>query len=175
MAILTTHLAACAGALTWCAIEWITRRKPSVLGMISGAVAGLGTITPASGFVEPWHGIVIGVIAGAVCFWACTSLKHRFNYDDALDVFGIHGIGGLLGTLMTGIFATAAIGGTAGLIEGNPGLLLTQAYGVAVVFAWTGGMTFVLLKIVDMLAGLRVSHEHEVEGLDITQHGEALQ
>jgi Amt family ammonium transporter len=175
MAILATHLAACAGALTWTAIEWITRRKPSVLGMISGAVAGLGTITPASGFVEPWHGIVIGIIAGMVCFWACTSLKHRFNYDDTLDVFGIHGIGGLLGTLMTGIFATAAIGGNAGLIEGNPRLLLTQAYGVAVVFAWTGGMTFVLLKIVDMLAGLRVSHEHEVEGLDITQHGEALQ
>ncbi|HEX7882080.1 MAG TPA: ammonium transporter [Afipia sp.] len=175
MAILATHLAACAGALTWSAIEWITRRKPSVLGMISGAVAGLGTITPASGFVEPWHGIVIGVIAGAVCFWACTSLKHRFNYDDTLDVFGIHGIGGLLGTLMTGIFATAAIGGTAGLIEGNPKLLLTQAYGVAVVFVWTGGATFILLKVVDMLAGLRVSHEHEVEGLDITQHGEALQ
>lgn len=175
MAILSTHLAACAGALTWTAIEWVTRRKPSVLGMISGAVAGLGTITPASGFVEPWHGIVIGVIAGAVCYWACTSLKHRFNYDDTLDVFGIHGIGGLLGTLMTGIFATAAVGGTSGLIEGNPKLLLTQAYGVVVVFVWTGGMTFVLLKVVDMLAGLRVSHEHEVEGLDITQHGEALQ
>ncbi len=175
MAILSTHLAACAGALTWTAIEWITRRKPSVLGMISGAVAGLGTITPASGFVEPWHGIVIGVVAGAVCFWACTSLKHRFNYDDTLDVFGIHGIGGLLGTLMTGIFATAAVGGSAGLLEGNPQLLLTQAYGVAVVFVWTGGMTFVLLKVVDMMAGLRVSHEHEVEGLDITQHGEALQ
>jgi Amt family ammonium transporter len=175
MAILATHLAACAGALTWSAIEWMTRRKPSVLGMISGAVAGLGTITPASGFVEPWHGIVIGVIAGAVCFWACTSLKHRFNYDDTLDVFGIHGIGGLLGTLLTGVFATAAIGGTAGLIEGNPQLLLAQAYGVAVVFVWTGGMTFVLLKVIDLLAGLRVSHEHEVEGLDITQHGEALQ
>ncbi|WP_425989768.1 ammonium transporter [Afipia sp. DC4300-2b1] len=175
MAILATHLAACAGALTWTAIEWLTRRKPSVLGMISGAVAGLGTITPASGFVEPWHGIVIGVVAGAVCFWACTSLKHRFNYDDTLDVFGIHGIGGLLGTLMTGVFATAAIGGSAGLIEGNPRLLLIQAYGVAAVFVWTGAMTFVLLKVVDMLAGLRVPHEHEVEGLDITQHGEALQ
>ncbi|MGD9838478.1 MAG: ammonium transporter [Afipia sp.] len=175
MAIFSTHLAACAGALTWTAIEWATRRKPSVLGMISGAVAGLGTITPASGFVEPWHGIVIGIVAGAVCYWACTSLKHRFNYDDTLDVFGIHGIGGLLGTLMTGIFATAAIGGTAGLLEGNPKLLLTQFYGVAVVLVWTGGMTFVLLKAVDMLAGLRVSHEHEVEGLDITQHGEALQ
>jgi Amt family ammonium transporter len=175
MAILATHLAACAGALTWTAIEWITRRKPSVLGMISGAVAGLGTITPASGFVEPWHGIVIGIVAGAVCFWACTSLKHRFNYDDTLDVFGIHGVGGLLGTLLTGVFATAAIGGTAGLIEGNPSLLLTQAYGVAVVLVWTGGVTYVLLKVVDMLTGLRVSHEHEVEGLDITQHGEALQ
>ncbi|EGP09424.1 ammonium transporter [Bradyrhizobiaceae bacterium SG-6C] len=175
MAIFSTHLAACAGALTWTAIEWATRRKPSVLGMISGAVAGLGTITPASGFVEPWHGIVIGIIAGAVCYWACTSLKHRFSYDDTLDVFGIHGIGGLLGTLMTGIFATAAIGGTSGLLEGNPKLLLTQIYGVAVVFVWTGGMTFVLLKVVDMLSGLRVSHEHEVEGLDITQHGEALQ
>jgi Amt family ammonium transporter len=127
MAIFSTHLAACAGALTWTAIEWITRRKPSVLGMISGAVAGLGTITPASGFVEPWHGIVIGVMAGAICYWACTSLKHRFNYDDTLDVFGIHGIGGLLGTLMTGIFATSAIGGTAGLIEGNPKLLADPA------------------------------------------------
>ena len=175
MRILATHLAACAGPLTWTAIEWLTRRKPSVLGMISGAVAGLGTITPASGFVEPWHGIVIGVVAGAVCFWACTNLKHRFNYDDTLDVFGIHGIGGLLGTLMTGVFATAAIGGSAGLIEGNPRLLLIQAYGVAAVFVWTGAMTFVLLKVVDMLAGLRVPHEHEVEGLDITQHGEALQ
>ncbi|MES2750657.1 MAG: ammonium transporter [Pseudomonadota bacterium] len=175
MAILATHLAACAGAATWSAIEWITRRKPSVLGMISGAVAGLGTITPASGFVEPWHGIVIGVVAGAVCYWACTSLKRRFNYDDTLDVFGIHGVGGLLGTLLTGVFATAAIGGTAGLIEGNPRQLLIQAYGIAAVFVWTGGMTFILLKAVDMLAGLRVSHEHEVEGLDITQHGEALQ
>ena len=105
LAITATHLAACAGALTWAAIEWSTRRKPSVLGMISGAVAGLGTITPASGFVAPWHGIVIGVIAGAVCFWACTWLKHRFNYDDSLDVFGVHGIGGMTGTLLTGVFA----------------------------------------------------------------------
>ena len=175
MAILATHLAACAGAMTWCAIEWITRRKPSVLGMISGAVAGLGTITPASGFVAPWHGIIIGIVAGAVCFWACTALKRRFNYDDTLDVFGIHGVGGLLGTLLTGVFATAAIGGTAGLIEGNASQVLTQLYGIAVVFAWTGGMTFILLKAIDALSGLRVSHEQEVEGLDISQHGEALQ
>jgi len=111
MAITATHLAACAGALTWGAIEWSTRRKPSVLGMISGAVAGLGTITPASGFVAPWHGIVIGIIAGLFCFWACTSLKQRFGYDDSLDVFGVHGVGGLTGTLLAGVFATAAIGG----------------------------------------------------------------
>ncbi len=175
MAILATHLAACAGALTWTAIEWLTRRKPSVLGMISGAVAGLGTITPASGFVAPWHGIVIGILAGAVCYWACTSLKHRFNYDDSLDVFGIHGVGGLLGTLLVGVFATSAIGGASGLLEGNSRLLLSQLYGVAVTLVWTGGMTFVLLKIVDVMVPLRVSREHELEGLDITQHGEALQ
>ena len=110
-AIAATHLAACAGALTWAAIEWATRRKPSVLGMISGAVAGLGTITPASGYVEPWHGIVIGIIAGALCFWACTSLKQRLNYDDLLDVFGVHGVGGLTGTFLAGVFATARSAG----------------------------------------------------------------
>ena len=175
MAILATHLAACAGALTWTAVEWMTRRKPSVLGMISGAVAGLGTITPASGFVAPWHGIIIGVLAGLVCFWACTSLKQRFNYDDSLDVFGIHGVGGLLGTLLVGVFATAAVGGNSGLIEGNTHLLLSQLYGVAVTFVWTGGMTFVLLKVADALVPLRVSTDQELEGLDLTQHGEALQ
>jgi ammonium transporter, Amt family len=175
MAIVATHLAACAGALTWGAIEWKTRRKPSVLGMISGAVAGLGTITPASGFVEPWHGIVIGVVAGLVCFWACTWLKHRFSYDDSLDVFGVHGVGGLTGTLLAGVFATASICGTSGLIEGNPQQLLIQLYGVAVTLAWSGGMTFVLLKLVSTFVPLRVSRAHELEGLDISQHGEALQ
>jgi Amt family ammonium transporter len=175
MAIIATHLAASAGALTWGAIEWKTQRKPSVLGMISGAVAGLGTITPASGFVEPWHGIVIGVIAGLVCFWACTWLKRRFNYDDSLDVFGVHGVGGLTGILLAGVFATASIGGTSGLIEGNPQQLLIQLYGVAVTFAWSGGVTFVLLKLVSAFIPLRVSREHELEGLDISQHGEALQ
>ena len=174
-AITATHLAACAGALTWAAIEWSTRRKPSVLGMISGAVAGLGTITPASGFIAPWHGIVIGVIAGAVCFWACTSLKHRFNYDDLLDVFGVHGIGGMIGTLLTGVFAAAAIGGTPGLIEGNPRQLLIQLYGIAVTLLWSGALTFVLLKVVGAFVPLRVSLQQELEGLDISQHGEALQ
>ena len=175
MAIIATHLAACAGALTWGAIEWTIRRKPSVLGMISGAVAGLGTITPASGFVAPWHGIVIGMIAGLVCFWACTWLKHRFNYDDSLDVFGVHGVGGMTGVLLAGVFATASIGGTAGLIEGNPKQLLIQFYGVAVTLAWSGGVTYVLLKLVSAFVPLRVSREHELEGLDISQHGEALQ
>jgi ammonium transporter, Amt family len=175
MAITATHLAACAGALTWGAIEWSTRRKPSVLGMITGAVAGLGTITPASGFVTPWQGIVIGIIAGLVCFWACTSLKHRFDYDDSLDVFGVHGIGGMTGTLLAGVFATAAIGGTSGLIEGNPNQLLLQLYGVAVTLAWSGGVTFILLKLVGAFVPLRVSQQHELEGLDISQHGEALQ
>ncbi|MBN8960375.1 MAG: ammonium transporter [Rhizobiales bacterium] len=174
-AITATHLAACAGALTWGAIEWLTRRKPSVLGMISGAVAGLGTITPASGFVAPWHGLVIGVIAGGVCYWACTGLKHRFHYDDSLDVFGVHGIGGLIGTLLAGVFATESIGGVSGLLEGNPQQLLIQFYGVAVTLLWTVAVTFVLLKIVGGFVPLRVTRDHELEGLDLTQHGEALQ
>ncbi|WP_374991576.1 ammonium transporter [Bradyrhizobium sp. LHD-71] len=175
MAITATHLAASAGALTWAAIEWAKRRKPSVLGMISGAVAGLGTITPASGFVEPWQGIVIGIIAGALCYWACTSLKQRLNYDDSLDVFGVHGIGGLTGTLLAGVFATAAIGGTSGWIEGNPRQLLTQLYGIAVTLLWSGGVTFLLLKLIGLFVPLRATPQQELEGLDITQHGEALQ
>jgi Amt family ammonium transporter len=175
MAIVATHLAACAGALTWGAIEWSKRRKPSVLGMISGAVAGLGTITPASGFVAPWHGIVIGIVAGLVCYWACTSLKQRFGYDDSLDVFGVHGVGGMTGVLLAGVFATASIGGTAGLIEGRPQQLLIQLSGVAVTLVWSAGATYLLLKLVGAFVPLRVSREQELEGLDISQHGEALQ
>ncbi len=175
MAITATHLAACAGALAWGAIEWATRRKPSVLGMISGAVAGLGTITPASGFVAPWHGVVIGVIAGTICFWACTWLKQRFKYDDSLDVFGVHGIGGLTGTFLAGVFAVNAIGGTSGLLEGNPQQVLIQFYGIAVTLVWAAGITFVLLKLVGAFTPLRVSVQQEMEGLDISQHGEALQ
>jgi ammonium transporter, Amt family len=175
MAIVATHLAACAGALVWGTIEWSIRRKPSVLGMISGAVAGLGTITPASGFVLPWHGVVIGLIAGSVCYWACTWLKLRFNYDDSLDVFGVHGVGGMTGTLLTGVFATAAIGGTSGLIEGNPHQLLVQFYGVAVTLVWSAAITYGLLQVVNVFVPLRVSKEQELEGLDISQHGEALQ
>jgi Amt family ammonium transporter len=182
MAIVSTHLSACAGALTWTAIEWWTRGKPSVLGMISGAVAGLGTITPASGFVLPWHGLVIGVIAGAVCFYACTSLKVRLKYDDSLDVFGVHGIGGVTGTLLCGVFAAAAVSASAdqpaglpGLLEGNPKQLLLQAYGVIVTTLWCGAATWVLLKAVAAIVPLRASPDDERVGLDIALHGEALQ
>jgi Amt family ammonium transporter len=181
MAIVVTHLAACAGALAWMFLEWWTRGKPSVLGMISGAIAGLGTITPASGFVMPMQGLIIGLIAGAVCFWACTWLKLKLGYDDSLDVFGVHGVGGLTGTLLVGVFAVAAVSatpeaaGTSGLLEGNPGLVLTQAYGIAVTLVWCGAVTFVLLKVIGFLVPLRVTQQQEVEGLDITQHGEALQ
>ncbi len=132
--------------------------------MISGAVAGLGTITPASGFVAPWHGIVIGVVAGLVCFWACTSLKHRFNDDDSLDVFGVHGIGGMTGVLLAGRFASAAIGGTRGLIEANPQQMLIQLYGATVTLVWSGGGTYLLLKLVSGFVPLRVSLEQELEG-----------
>jgi Amt family ammonium transporter len=181
MAIVATHLAASAGALTWMLLEWYTRNKPSVLGMISGAIAGLGTITPASGFVLPWHGLVIGIAAGAVCFWACTSLKLKAGYDDSLDVFGVHGVGGLIGTLLAGVFATAAISATAdgpgmaGLLEGNARQVLLQLYGIAVTLVWCGVVTWGLLKVIALLVPLRVSQENETIGLDVTQHGEALQ
>jgi ammonium transporter, Amt family len=181
-AITATHLAASAGALTWMFLEWWTRGKPSVLGLITGAVAGLGTITPASGFVLPWQGLVIGIIAGAVCFWACTWLKLRIGYDDSLDVFGVHGVGGAIGTLLTGVFAVGALsasadtpGGSPGLLEGNARQVLIQLYGVLAVLVWSGVLSYVLLKVIGFLIPLRVSAQQEIEGLDLTQHGEALQ
>jgi Amt family ammonium transporter len=180
-AITATHLAAAAGALTWMFLEWGARGKPSVLGMISGAIAGLGTITPASGFVLPWHALIIGVIAGAACYWACTWLKLRCGYDDSLDVFGVHGVGGATGTLLVGVFAVAALSagpdspGSSGLLEGNARQLLIQLYAVVVTVIWSGVLTYVLLKVIAFLLPLRVSRQNEIEGLDITQHGEALQ
>ena len=182
MAIVSTHLAASAGAFTWMALEWWTRGKPSVLGMISGAVAGLGTITPASGFVLPMQGVLIGLIAGAICFWACTWLKRKIGYDDSLDVFGVHGIGGLTGTLLAGVFAVGALSATPelpsgipGLLEGNPQQLVAQLYGVAVTLVWSGVLTFAILKVIGAMVPLRVRHEDEVMGLDVSLHGEALQ
>jgi Amt family ammonium transporter len=182
LAIVATHLAASTGAFTWMALEWWTRGKPSVLGMISGAVAGLGTITPASGFVLPMQAVLIGLIAGAVCFWACTRFKLKCGYDDSLDVFGVHGIGGLTGTLLAGVLAVGALSvgpgtpdGVHGLLEGNPHQVLAQAYGIIVTALWSGILTFIILKAVGVLVPLRVRQEDEVMGLDISQHGESLQ
>lgn len=182
MAITATHLAASAGAFTWMALEWYTRGKPSVLGIISGAVAGLGTITPASGYVMPMQGVLIGLIAGAVCFWACTYLKTQLGYDDSLDVFGVHGVGGLIGTAMVGVFAVGSLsatpqlpGGVSGLLEGHSHQLLAQLYGIGVTMVWSAGMTFAILKLVGFMVPLRVRQEDEIIGLDVSQHGEALQ
>ena len=182
MAIVSTHLAASAGAFTWMALEWWTRGKPSVLGMISGAVAGLGTITPASGFVLPMQGMLIGIIAGAICFWACTWLKLKAGYDDSLDVFGVHGIGGLTGTFLAGVFAVGALSanpelpsGVRGLLEGNPQQVLAQLYGIVVTLVWSGVLTFVILKVISAIVPLRVKQEDEVMGLDVSLHGEAVQ
>jgi Amt family ammonium transporter len=174
-AVVATHLAACAGVLTWMLLEWWDRGKPSVLGMISGAIAGLGTITPASGYVLPWHGVVIGIAAGVICYWACTKLKLKAGYDDSLDVFGVHGVGGLTGTLLAGVFAVAAVGNTAGLLEGNARQVLIQLYGIVATLAWSGIVTFVLLKLIDFFVPLRVRDEDERVGLDVALHGEALQ
>ena len=180
-AIVATHLAACAGAVVWSILEWLERGRPSVLGVISGAVAGLGTITPASGYVLPWHGLVIGCIAGAVCYWCCTVLKFRLKYDDSLDVFGVHGVGGILGTLLAGVFSTAALSigpdtpnGIPGLLEGNPRQLLIQAVGVIVTIGWCAIGTWVTLKLVALFTSLRVSSDEEREGLDLVLHGETL-
>ncbi len=179
-AIVATHFAACAGALVWSGLEWVHNGRPSVLGLISGAVAGLGTITPASGYVLPWHGMVIGALAGGVCFWTSTVMKARLGYDDTLDVFGVHGVGGVLGTLLAGVFATASISasdgqaGISGLIEGNAHQLAVQAAGVAVVTLWCVVGSAISLKIVDLLVGLRVAPDDERLGLDLALHGEAL-
>jgi Amt family ammonium transporter len=179
-AIVATHLAACAGAIVWSALEWIQRGKPSVLGVISGAIAGLGTITPASGYILPWHGAVIGLAAGFVCYYMCTFVKHALKYDDTLDVFGVHGVGGMLGTLLAGVFATREITvsaddpGVSGLLEGDVHQFVVQAIGVGVTVLWCAIGTFIVLKLVNLLTPLRVSTEEEREGLDIALHGEAL-
>jgi len=176
MAMAVTQIATAAAALGWMFAEWIARGKPSVLGIISGAVAGLVAITPASGFVNPVGALVIGAVAGVVCFWGATSLKKAMGYDDSLDAFGVHGIGGFVGAILTGVFAIEAIGGEGkkGLIDGNAGQILTQLWGSLVTIAWCAIATFIILKIVDAMIGLRVTTEEEVEGLDINLHGETI-
>jgi ammonium transporter, Amt family len=182
MAMLATQVATGAAALAWMFAEWATRGKPSVLGVISGAVAGLVAITPAAGFVTPGGSLVIGVVAGVVCFWASTSLKKALGYDDSLDVFGVHGVGGIVGALLTGVLAAGALSATealpeglTGLLEGNPGQLMIQVYATAATMIYSGVASLILLKIVDAIVGLRVSEEAERDGLDLSLHGESVQ
>jgi Amt family ammonium transporter len=175
MAMAVTQIATATAALAWMFVEWLVHKKPSILGIISGAVAGLVAITPASGFVGPVGALWIGAAAGVGCFFASTTVKRALGYDDSLDVFGIHAVGGIIGALLTGVFAVEAIGGTAGLLEGNPGQVLTQLYGIVATIVWCAVASFVILIIVNILIGVRVSQAVEVEGLDINLHGEVVQ
>jgi Amt family ammonium transporter len=176
MAMLATQIAAAAAALTWMLAEWMGKGKPSVLGIASGAVGGLVAITPAAGFVNPMGALAIGAIAGVVCFWGATSLKHMMGYDDSLDAFGVHGVGGIVGAVLTGVFAVKAVGGDAasGLIDGNGAQVVTQLVGIGAVVVYTAIASFIILKVIDMVIGLRVSEEEEREGLDVSLHGERV-
>ena len=174
MAMAVTQIATAAAALAWMAAEWMMRGKPSVLGIASGAVAGLVAITPAAGFVLPGGALVLGLIAGIGCFLAVMWLKLKLGYDDALDVFGIHGVGGIIGALLTGVFAAEAVSGTPGMLEGNAAQIVPQLYGVGVTIAYSGIVTFVLVKIVGAFMGLRVKEDDEREGLDVKLHGESV-
>ncbi|MFM7786242.1 MAG: ammonium transporter, partial [Gammaproteobacteria bacterium] len=176
MAMLVTHLSAAAGAFTWLCIEWVYFGKPSALGAVTGMVAGLGTITPASGFVGPAAALLIGTAAGTCCFFATLSLKRVLKIDDSLDVFPVHGVGGILGTLAAGVFVSSELGifSGQGLAEGVTigKQLATQACGVAAVVLYTAVVTWILLKVIDRITGLRVSAEEETEGLDVVLHNE---
>jgi Amt family ammonium transporter len=175
MAMAVTQIATAAAALTWMFVEWALRGKPTVIGICTGAVAGLVAITPASGFVGPAGAIAIGAAAGVVCYLGCTGLKHLCGYDDALDAFGVHAVGGAVGAILTGVFAIEQFGGTPGLIEGNAAQVFNQAEGVAIVVAYDAMVSVIILKVVDWTIGLRVPKEIETEGLDITLHGEVVQ
>ncbi|MCH7831686.1 MAG: ammonium transporter [Proteobacteria bacterium] len=174
MAMAVTQIAAATAAVSWMIIEWISRGKPSVLGILSGAIAGLVAITPASGYVDPFGALVIGLVAGLVCYWGAVVLKPKLGYDDSLDVFGVHGLGGITGALLTGVFAVEAIGGTPGLLEGNAGQVLIQLEGIAATIIYCAIVTFVLLKVIGAVMGLRVDEEEEVTGLDYSLHGETV-
>ena len=177
MAMTATQIATAAAALAWMFAEWVTKGKPSVLGIISGAVAGLVAITPASGFVLPGPALIIGIAAGVICFYAATGLKHMLGYDDSLDTWGVHGIGGIVGALLTGVFAYGPLSATdanpAGTV-GGMAQLISQVEAVAVTLVWSGVVSFVLLKIIDAVIGLRVTRDQEMEGLDLVLHGEQI-
>jgi Amt family ammonium transporter len=177
MAMAATQIATAGAALAWIFAEWTAKGKPSVLGAISGAVAGLVAITPASGYVLPGPSLIIGIAAGVICFWSATSLKHLLGYDDSLDAFGVHGVGGIVGALLTGVFAYGPLSATDASPDGSPGSLaqlILQAKGVAATLVYSGIGSFILLKIIDAIIGLRVSTEDEREGLDLVLHGEQV-
>ena len=176
VAMINTQVAAAAAVVSWSVAEWVIRGKPSLLGAVSGAVAGLVVITPACGFVSVSGALIMGLAAGPVCYWGVSGLKKMFGYDDALDAFGVHGIGGILGAVLTGVFAVSAIGGTgkAGLIDGNPAQVWLQIEGVLFTIVWSAVVSVVLLKLIDLTIGLRVGKETETEGLDLALHGEAM-
>ena len=172
MAMAVTQISAAAGGLAWMSLDWALHKKPTALGLISGAVAGLVAITPAAGYVGPASAIVIGAASGACCLWGATTLKRLLGYDDSLDAFGVHGVGGIVGALLTGVFASEAIGGTPGMIEGNFGQLLTQVYGIGATIVYCAVATYVILKLIDVTMGLRVDEKVEAVGLDVSLHGE---
>jgi Amt family ammonium transporter len=175
MAMTVTQIATAAAGLAWMFFEWAHRGKATLIGICSGAVAGLVAITPASGFVGPVGSLVIGIVAGIICYAAVTWLKHACGYDDALDCFGVHAVGGAAGAVLTGVFAIQAYGGTAGWIEGNGIQVINQIKGVLVVAIYDAIVSLIILKVVDVFIGLRVGKEIEVEGLDVNLHGETVQ
>ena len=177
MAMAVTQIATATAALSWMFVEWALKGKPSVLGIISGAVAGLVAITPASGFVDPKGSLIIGIAAGVLCYWGATGLKNALGYDDSLDAFGVHGIGGTTGAILTGVLAVSAIGGEghSGLVDGNAHQVLVQLYGVGCTVVYDAIASLILLKLIDVVIGLRVDADTEREGLDLAIHGEVIQ
>ncbi|MFZ5466041.1 MAG: ammonium transporter [Pseudomonadota bacterium] len=171
MAMLATMVATSGAALAWMFAEWLAKGKPSLLGIVSGAVAGLVAVTPAAGFVGPVGALIIGLVGGVAAFWGATGLKRMLGYDDSLDAFGVHGVAGIVGAILTGFFAVEAIGGVAG----GMGQVVTQIVGVAITVVYVAVLTFVILKVIDMVMGLRVSEEQEREGLDTALHGERVE
>ncbi|WP_414462976.1 ammonium transporter [Hyphomicrobium sp. DY-1] len=174
--MINTHLATAAALVSWTLLEWIVKGKPSLLGAISGAIAGLVAITPACGFVSVNGAFIIGLAAGVVCYWGVTGFKHMFGYDDALDVWGVHGLGGILGAILTGVYAVQSVGGTgkSGLLDGNPGQMMLQVEGVAMTLVWSGVVSLIILLLIKYTIGLRVSEAEEAEGLDLALHGETF-